>query len=119
MILYVCVFVFGVIASAQSNDLCMLFVPNAFTPNEDGLNDLFFPVGLTDFNSEGYSMQIYNREGVLLFESNNYSIGWDGKTSSGDVVSNGIYIYFIQYHDYCEHSEIKQKERKGYVALLR
>ena len=56
--------------------ICEVYIPNAFTPNGDGLNDLFkVMVGgdLTDFQ-----MQVYNRWGQLVFESKQISKGWNG-----------------------------------------
>lgn len=67
----------------------VIYVPNAFTPNGDGLNDTFGGVGegITD-----YTMQIFDRWGNLLFESNNINNQWDG-TYKNEVVPAGVYVF--------------------------
>ncbi len=67
-------------------------VPNAFTPNGDGLNDVF--TVQTELLIE-YSITIYNRWGAILFASNDTNIGWDGKYKGIDQ-EIGVYIYDIQ-----------------------
>jgi gliding motility-associated-like protein len=66
-----------------------LYIPNAFTPNGDGLNDTFGPVGegITD-----YSMQIFNRWGNLIFESNDMNVQWDGNYHN-EIAPTGTYVY--------------------------
>lgn len=69
----------------------VLYIPNAFTPNSDGLNDTFGAVG------EGiieYNMQIFDRWGNLIFESNDMKVQWDG-TYHNELVPNGVYVYKI------------------------
>lgn len=74
-----------------------LYMPNAFTPNGDGNNEIFLPVG--QINSlEFYSLKIYDRWGSLLFESTDPQTGWNGKTSASDRnVEAGVYIYTLEY----------------------
>ncbi len=67
--------------------------PNAFSPNNDGLNDVLKP---TLINYEQYSMKVFNRWGQLLFETQNLGEGWDG-TYKGFVVPNGVYLYKVNY----------------------
>jgi len=66
-----------------------IYIPNSFTPNGDGLNDTFGAYGeaISDYN-----MQIFNRWGQLVFESNNYKLQWDGK-HNGKAVPQGSYVY--------------------------
>ena len=68
-----------------------LIVPNVFTPNGDGENDIFKPNG-TSF--EPKSMKIFNRWGQLIFEDY-YGTGWDGRLPSGLKASDGTYLYRI------------------------
>ena len=68
-----------------------IFVPNTFTPNSDGLNDLFGPKG------EGIGwidMQIFDRWGNLIFHTNNPKQGWNGKYHKEDAPI-GAYVYKI------------------------
>lgn len=70
-----------------------IYVPSAFTPNGDGLNDTFFPV---TFGLENpiYSFRVFNRWGEQLFESQTQGEGWDG-TFEGKKVPEGVYVYNI------------------------
>ncbi|MEZ5173955.1 MAG: gliding motility-associated C-terminal domain-containing protein [Bacteroidia bacterium] len=71
-----------------------VYIPSAFTPNDDGLNDLFMVEG-EDF--ENFSMMIYNRWGQLLYNSFDPENGWDGKTKlSNQPVPGGVYVYTIK-----------------------
>lgn len=63
--------------------------PNSFTPNSDGKNDVFLPVGE---GLEEYHMSIYNRWGECLFETNDFFQPWTGKLNSGEIAPNGTYI---------------------------
>jgi gliding motility-associated-like protein len=89
-----------------------LYVPTAFTPNNDGLNDRFkvIPVGIKSF---GY-LAVYDRWGHLIFHTTNYQDGWDG-TNKGVQLGTGTYIYVVQAIDYSG----KQLFRKGTVTLLK
>lgn len=67
-------------------------VPNAFSPNGDLINDIFLPKGLGILT---YSLRVFDRWGVLIFESNDPSIGWDG-TYKGASAPEGVYVYVIR-----------------------
>ena len=76
-----------------------IYVPNAFSPNEDTKNEVFIPVGV-GIDEDKYEMQIYNRWGELIFESNNLSKGWDGKSKGGkETVQEDIYVWKIIAYD--------------------
>lgn len=85
-----------------------IFIPNAFTPNEDRINDVFFPSGE---NINDINILIFNRWGEKLFDSN---MGWDG-TYRNELCPEGIYIYVVSWIDSknLSHKEI------GRVILLR
>ncbi|MBK9107761.1 MAG: gliding motility-associated C-terminal domain-containing protein [Saprospiraceae bacterium] len=74
-----------------------LFMPNAFTPNGDGKNEVFGPVG--QFAAmQYYSMQIYDRWGSLLFSTTNPIDHWNGRfNNSGKDIPSGVYVYEIKY----------------------
>jgi gliding motility-associated-like protein len=90
-----------------------LEVPNVFTPNNDGFNELFTPT--ISKNIIFMNTSIYNRWGQLIFDSNFLSIGWDGKTTSGIEVPAGTYYWIINYIDINGNEE----KIKGYLTLLR
>ncbi|NOX86636.1 MAG: gliding motility-associated C-terminal domain-containing protein, partial [Chlorobi bacterium] len=88
--------------SCQSADTVMVlwggqpfYLPNAFTPNGDGLNDEFKPVQRYDL-VRTYHLYIYNRWGQLIFETSDINTGWDG-TYKGQPAEQGTYIYKIVY----------------------
>ncbi len=88
------------------------YVPNAFTPNGDGQNDIFraIPVG---FANTTY-FRVFNRSGLLLFETNQYLKGWDGKFN-GKPQPAGVYVWTVAGTD----KDFKRVEVKGTVNLLR
>ena len=89
------------------------YIPNGFTPNSDGLNDVFNVIGLG--YADMYSLKLYNRWGELLFESNKISEGWDGRFM-GDIVQNGVYIYLVTFRDIGSKKRIFEE---GNVTLIR
>lgn len=91
------------------------WLPNAFSPNGDGLNDEFKPVERYDY-VQSYRLSIYNRWGEMIFETNNISQGWDG-TFKGRPAPGGTYIYKIVYKAYSTGEETQT--RKGQVTLVR
>lgn len=92
--------------------LYKVYIPNIFSPNKDGLNEVFMPYGL-EYALE-YELQIYNRWGALLFRSTDLQTGWDG-TSGGEPVPDGVYVYKINVID----SYNKATEYRGTVQLIR
>jgi gliding motility-associated-like protein len=89
-----------------------LLVPAAFTPNKDGLNDVFRPV--QDASIRKYSMKIYSRWGQPVFTSNEISHGWDGSINKIPQTV-GVYVWVI---DYTSKSG-KQYSINGTVTLIR
>ena len=74
----------------------LIRVPNVFTPNGDGLNDQF------RINANGITpleIWIYSRTGTLIFNTKSPIIVWDGRSSSGSVVSEGVYFYKLVSDD--------------------
>jgi gliding motility-associated-like protein len=89
-----------------------LHVPTSFSPNADGLNDVFKPLGVR-FVKE-YHMSIYNRWGNLLYETTDPSKGWDG-TFAGKTILSGQYLVLVEIIDY---NNLKAKHR-DMVTILR
>ncbi|CAN5125677.1 hypothetical protein BH09BAC5_BH09BAC5_09420 [soil metagenome] len=88
-----------------------LYIPNVFTPNGDGINEMF-SVGASGINN--FQGMIYNRWGELLFTWNDFSSGWDG-TYKGNLVSEGVYVYLITCYTDCNVAIT----RRGAVTVLR
>jgi gliding motility-associated-like protein len=88
-----------------------IWFPNAFTPNGDGLNDTFHPVGR---GIEKFSMQIFNRWGEIIYKKEKVEPGWDG-TSQGNLCPEGTYIFKAVF----ETSDGAEKKVTGTVNLLR
>jgi gliding motility-associated-like protein len=89
-----------------------LFIPNAFTPNGDGKNDLFKVYGSSINQIE---LRIFNQWGQLLFESKDPQRGWDG-TYGGHPQPTGVYLYAVKLTLYGQPSPII---RKGSLNLIR
>ncbi len=71
----------------------LVFVPNAFTPNGDGINDTFMPKG---DGLEAYELKVYDRWGNLIFISNDINEGWDGTANGGSEIAQlDSYVYVI------------------------
>ncbi|MDX2045348.1 MAG: gliding motility-associated C-terminal domain-containing protein [Chitinophagaceae bacterium] len=98
----------------QDCDKCTIYMPNAFTPNNDGLNDILR--GSANCSIDDYSFQIYNRWGQKVFESNTIINGWDG-THNNKPLPGGAYIYVVRFKN--SSFEAKYKLLKGYVNLIR
>lgn len=91
------------------------FVPNAFTPNNDGKNDVFKGKGFFQVFSD-FSMQIFNRWGEMVYLTEDPREGWNGQVNnSGPFSPVGVYVYKIQYLD--ARNELKNLE--GHLTLLR
>lgn len=87
-------------------------IPNAFSPNNDGNNDLFKPTINTEI--QDYQLRIYNRLGQLIFQTNDYTTGWDGRFK-GQQQSSDNFIYQVSFRN----MEGKRFEYKGNVLLIR
>jgi gliding motility-associated-like protein len=88
-----------------------IFVPSAFTPNNDGRNDILKAIapGIKQF----LLFRIYNRWGNRVFESNDPDRGWDGKSDNRDAPVGG-YVWLVQGIDY----KGNRIERRGTVLLI-
>ena len=79
-----------------SPGICKVHVPNAFTPNGDGKNDLFKILGTEKLTS--LHLVVFNRWGEKVFESREKDKGWYGRLH-GKKVPTGTYIYMLQFAD--------------------
>lgn len=92
-----------------------VYFPNAFSPNGDGINDIFKPVG-QDIVS--YSISVYNRWGQRIFETADYTEGWDGELK-GIPVPADVYFWQASYSGYDKSGHLRKKYDSGTVTLLR
>lgn len=94
-----------------------LYVPNAFSPNQNGVNDVFnfkSVALLPDSIGSNFEMQIFNRWGERVFYSQDQNEGWDGQFN-GVVCQGGVYVYVIN----AEGLDGSKLYRKGSITLLR
>ena len=76
-----------------------LYIPNTFTPDGNGLNDIFQPKGV-GIDEENYQMEIYDRWGVNVFTSTTFIKGWDGTVGgTANIAQQGVYTYRISVKD--------------------
>jgi gliding motility-associated-like protein len=91
-----------------------IYVPNAFTPNADGLNDIFQPKG---FGIVNYEINIYDRWGEKVYSNKNFDEGWDGtfQGRGGKIMEEGSYTWLINLTNVFG----KSHELKGHVILMK
>ena len=89
-----------------------IYIPNAFTPNSDGINDGFKAYGT---NIAEYKMYIFDRWGKMMFEADNINTAWNGRSSkTNEVLVQDVYVYKIIAKDIFG----KEHEYVGHVTLL-
>ena len=94
-------------------ELTEIKIPNVFTPNTDNVNDLF-KIDITNFNL--FNINILNRWGTTVFQSNNPSVSWNGKINNyQENEVNGTYYYIIKVVDKSNN----EKTYKGFLTLIR
>lgn len=86
-----------------------VFIPNAFSPDQDGINDIFLPV-VNYVDQNQFDLKIYNRIGNLIFQSANPNVGWDGQSHE-----TGVYFYQL----FLTNSFGDLVEYTGKIILLR
>jgi gliding motility-associated-like protein len=96
-------------------DALVVHVPNAFSPDGDGINDLFRPV-LDGIDPERYEFMIFDRWGSPLFSTRDINAAWDGNFPSGDAVPQGVYVWKLRLRD---AYSVREYDRTGHVTLLR
>jgi gliding motility-associated-like protein len=98
----------------ESNACINLFIPNAFTPNKDGINDIFRTTGVTRAQFETYYLQVFDRWGQQVYVSSNPEEGWDGNYK-GKACEVGSYYWSLYY----KLPTNEYKINKGDIQLLR
>lgn len=96
------------------NDIFIIYVPNAFTPDGDGINDVFLPI-ISGIDPLSYDLMIFNRWGELIFETNVLEQWWDG-THKSILCESEVYVWKIKLKDSIEN---RKREYIGHVTLLK
>ncbi len=95
-----------------------VYVPNAFSPNLDGLNDVLLPYVEAQLPLSNFTFKVFNRWGALVFQTNDPSIGWDGYVKTQAAVP-GLYLWQMQYELGDEEGLQKSEQHSGEVLLMR
>lgn len=98
-----------------TENCCEIYIPNAFSPNADGINDQFRPEsGTASCNLiSDWSLRVYDRWGGEVFETSVFGMGWDGRRN-GEPLDPGVYAYVLEYFD-----GLNQRKEYGDITLLR
>ena len=96
-----------------------VYIPNSFSPNFDGLNDVFIPV-FSPFGLDlktAYEFEVFDRWGHLLFHTKDFTKGWDGtiQNRGEDALKQDVYVYKIKYKDL----DGKINHKTGHVSLIK
>ena len=93
---------------------CEVWVPNAFSPNHDDVNEVFLPQ--ISSSLESYELYIFDRWGKLIFQTNDYNEGWDGNIKGAEAPL-GVYNYMIKY--ICSSDVTRTFVKHGPLTLIR
>ncbi len=99
----------------EACEICTVYAPNVFSPNDDGFNDKFLP--LSDCALEQFTMRIFDRWGDLVYETNDPGAGWDGRFKD-KVLQPGVYVWQMEYV-VVEDGKPRSVKTSGDVAILR
>ena len=92
-----------------------VFIPNSFTPDGDGMNEVFGPITSGHFKS--FTFSIFNRWGENIFSTETPGETWDG-TLNGTIVQDGVYVWQLAYRAVTDEG-VEQKRLTGSVTLVR
>lgn len=96
------------------NGQLILYAPNAFTPDGNGVNDVFIPI-IHEEDPQTYELTIFNRWGQVVFKTTNTTTGWDG-THNGVKAKEDVYVWKVTVK---ERVNSEKHEFNGHVTLLR
>lgn len=96
-----------------AKDCNTFYVANAFSPDGDGRNENFGPVG--EYNLESYEFFVYSRWGILVFYTNDINQHWDGRNKNGIKVEQGVYTYLFKIKE----PNVELYQLSGTVQLIR
>lgn len=83
---------------------CPSFIPNVFTPNNDGINETFY---IDNINNRVWGLQIYNRWGNLVYANKHYQNDWQAES-----VASGLYYYILE-------NELLKRKYKGWLQIIK
>ena len=92
-------------------------LPNSFTPNGDGANDLFTP--RVNAGVVRVQFEVFNRWGELLFSTQEPALNWNGRDRNDKEVSPGVYYYVCEVLGFQENASTPLETRKGFIQILR
>jgi gliding motility-associated-like protein len=93
----------------------IFFLPNTFTPNEDGINELFIPLS-TGLNEASYHFYIFTRWGDAIFHTEDITVGWNGLANNGKkLAQTGVYVWLVLSKDLTGVNH----QYTGHVTLMR
>jgi gliding motility-associated-like protein len=98
-------------------DYYTMYIPNSFTPDGDGLNDVFGPIGV-NIDLSNFEMSIYDRWGKQIYHTRDISKPWDGTVFNSGIRSKA-YIGVYAYHIYAQEHKGEPIEYLGRVTLIR
>lgn len=98
---------------------CKVYIPNAFSPNNDGVNDFFIPYFSCDFDYKINQFSVFDRWGNQLYSSKNEKdfLSWNGKAKESPL-DNGIYAWFLEY-EVIRNGISEVRIEKGDVTIIR
>jgi gliding motility-associated-like protein len=102
----------GICLVGTTKNQSVLKMPNVFTPNNDGINDSFYPQEMVNIGNA--HLIIMNRWGELVFETDNLLIGWNGKIN-GENCSDGTYFWIVNYKNGYDN---KEQSLSGFVQKI-
>ena len=101
------------------NQLFTFYIPNSFSPDDNGVNDVFIPSGV-NVDEDRYIMQIYDRWGKIVFETKDITKGWDGSINGQEIIaeetSSNVFSYY--FHIYERHTDIDH-EYRGHIIIVK
>ena len=108
--------------SARSAEVCVVIcpiydLPNAFTPNGDGQNDLFVPRGRCFVDRVDFT--VFNRWGQQVFQTSDPALNWDGLNQDGQVLASGTYYYTVRVFEETLSGVVPAEDLlSGYIELF-
>jgi gliding motility-associated-like protein len=102
-------------ATIVYQDQLIFYVPNIFTPNGDGMNDVFNPSFTGRINPADFNMKIFNRWGEVIYDTYDINAGWNGKYLEL-LVEDGVYIWRVEFGD---STNGERYTFEGHVTILK